>query len=255
MGGKRRQWLILILSLLCLAGLSVSSSGSALGDVTNNPDGSHTVTATFPNPPGFPCPSTFHGTTSTSLSAFVPRGARIVSHQLIFNPPCSGSGVTDSFNPDASEPPAAADDQTARDDFTVTCEQMGGCAVGSVSVTLEVTYFDPVPPPLPSDVVLPKKVGVDPQSGKGELRIHTNGATPLAIDRPALLRQKGHSPCSRTDHVPLNDARPLFNFKLNDKCLKTLDGKGKLTVRFDATLRNSAGSVPFTRKLKLVKKK
>jgi hypothetical protein len=138
-------------ALLGAGWVVAGAPSSALGDLTTNPDGSHTATVTFPNPPGFPCPSTFNGTTSTSLSVFVPLGAHIVSHQLTFNPPCAGTGVGETFNPNASDPPPAADDQTARDDFTVTCTTMGGCGSGVSEVTLAVTYFDPVAPPLPAN--------------------------------------------------------------------------------------------------------
>lgn len=254
--GKTRIGL-LIASLLCITGLSAACITTALGDVTTNPDGSHTVTAAFPNPPGFPCPTSFNGTTSTSMSAFVPSGARIVSHRLIFNPPCPGSAVTETFNPNASDPPPAPDDQTARDDFTVTCQQMGGCAGGHVSVTLEVTYFDPVAPPLPQDVVIPKTAKVDPKSGKGELRIRSDSEIADELDRISMdaLRR----PCWR-HYRPWRISPPegttgWLHFKLNERCLMTLDRKGTLRVVFDATLRNSAGHVPFTRKLKLVKKR
>ena len=276
MNGKRRVGL-LITSLLCITGLSAASATSALGDITTNPDGSHTATVTFPNPPGFPCPSTFNGTTSTSLSVFVPRGAQIVSHVLTFNPPCPGSGVTDSFNPDASDPPPAADDQTTRDDFIVTCQQMGGCAGGSVSVTLEVTYFDPLTsllPPAENQITAPQKVKV--KKNEAKFRVYYldwvgDAAASRDLDLTDAVMVALGGALQQREVFAAKRARPvnvatapdahvskgqstLVSFRLNARGRKAIAARGSLTVTLHMTLRSAGGSAPYAARMKLVKK-
>ena len=268
--GRLGLGLLFVISLLGVAALSAPGA-SAIPGCTDNPDGTHTCTSSIPNPPGVPCPTTFNGTTSISpgLVLFIPAGSVIQSHQLILQ--CPGSTVTENFDPNASSPPPSSGDQTVRDDFTVTCNQGGGCAGGHQAATLEVTYSDlfgvatgPKAPPSPTDVKFDPKAEVkdfrDWTIGTENLTGYDEGLTLLAI-----YLEKGFSKNRSADaaakQVPagtLNDTMipagksVTVTGRLNGRGRRALLAAGKLRVILRGTLTNSVGSTPFSAKLKLV---
>ena len=285
---QRRHWgllgLVLVTVLIGVGAGSAIAPGSAFAcTATNNPDGSHTCMDTQM----VPCPTVFNGTTSGFSVLFIPQGSPNITHT--FSLACPGSGLVETFDPNASMPAPPSGDQTARDDFVATCNLMGGCAGGTQAATFSVNYFDPAPPPgggggtaggsalVPPnilDVIIASKVKVDAKTGTGEVEVEyvkpedldmTDwllktffGAHPVKPKKQSLAVA---SPAKRViigtlsdAHVAAGQKRTVMHLKLNGKGRKALGALGKLSTTAQGTLSNSAGSTPLTTKLKLVAK-
>jgi hypothetical protein len=273
--------IVLVIVLMGASARSAVSPSSALAcTATNEPNGSHNCTDTQM----VPCPTAFNGTTSGFSALFIPQGSTTITHQ--FTLPCPGSGLSETFDPNAPMPVPPSGDQTARDDFTATCNLMGGCAGGTEMATFTVNFFDPPPPggggggggpilaPNADYVTLAKLVEVDPKTGSGELEFEFNkledydltdwflkaflGANPGHLKKSSLAvasRAKQVTIGTLADtHVASSQSRAVMRLKLNGRGRKALRALGKLKATAHGTLSNAAGSTAITRKLKLVAK-
>jgi hypothetical protein len=276
--------LVFCVALLGVAGSSAVSPTSAFACTpTTNPDASKTCT----DSQMVPCPTVFMGTTSGYSAIFIRQDALNITHQ--FSLACPGSGLSETFDPNASSPTPPSGERTARDDFTATCNLMGGCAGGMQMATFTVNYFDPSSgggstggetptlPPSASSLIVPPKVWVGPKQGEGEVPFDVEvehlppsdltdwflfaflGAHPVkpksrSLAAATVAKRVTIGTLSNV-HLGADQKKGVMPLKLNGKGLKALRALGKLTVTAQGKFSNAAGSTPVTRKLKLVAKK
>jgi hypothetical protein len=272
--------IVLVVVLLGAGTFSAASPSEALAcAATNNPDGSHTCSDTF----SVTCPTSNGGTTSGFAVFFVPQGSVNIGHQ--FSLACPGSGISETFDPNAAMPSPPAGDRTVRDDFVVTCNQMGGCGGGLLPATYTVTYNDPTfgggsttfvaPGPnwisLPTAPILVKKKKADVLVSWAILDPNFDTEQGLDLGDAFLFLLGGALP-KGNDKAGGSSAKKVLvgtlasthlagakgtsvALLLNGKGAAALRAAGKLTVRVTATLRDPAGSASFSGRLRLVAKK
>jgi hypothetical protein len=286
---KRGLTAVLVVSALAGAGLlsALSPSPAFACSPTTNLDGSKTCSG--PSFSDVPCPAaTGSGNAVTAFAVqFIPGDATVISHLLSIVPGCQNATVVESFDPNAPSPSPPTGEKTAKDSYTITCNTLP-CGPGTnPTTTFSVTFTQPTggggggggastpkSPPPATAVILPGKVLVDPATGKAviDLRftpepdeydlsdmviiILTNGG--LKPEERAALAAKSKKVnigSLANTHVAAGQTSAQIPLQLNGKGRKALRGSGTLHVTIRATLGNSAGSTPFSGKLKLVAKK
>jgi hypothetical protein len=282
--GPSRRWgllgIVLVVVLLGAGTFSAASPSTAFGcAATNNPDGSHTCSDTF----SVTCPTTNMGTTSGFAVFYIPQGSVNIGHQ--FSLACPGSGISETFDSNAAMPSPPAGDRTVRDDFVVTCNQLGGCGGGLLPATYTVTYNDPTfgggsttfvaPGPnwisLPTTPILVKKKEADVLVDWALLDPNFDKEQGLDLADAFLFVLGGQLPKAKAQAEASKGKRvlvgslanthlhgqkgTLVHLRLNKRGAAALAAAHKLRVQVTATLKNAAGSAPFSGTLRLIAKK
>jgi hypothetical protein len=288
---RRLLGIVITTSLLGLAWLMVLGPSPAQAqNCTDNGNGTTTCTQTSQQP--FFCPTSLNATSSGFARITVPSSAAILDHQLHFDVTCPGSTLSSSFNPNAGgvAPPGDVNTQV---DWTWTCTPTpANCTGGAVKPfgTSTVTYQNVggsavKPPPANPIAFAHPKIKLSAARAEAVQVLIERGVSPaaaieqsevvdwtlqdwvmfgLANARPVEPKSAGSLALTSAGkrigtlgdgHLAAGQTTVQLPLTLNKRGRKALLASGKLRAKVSCRVSDSAGSTPFSGKLKLVLKK
>jgi hypothetical protein len=290
---RRLLGIVITTSLLALAWLvELGPSPAQAQNCSDNGNGTTTCTQTSQQP--FFCPTSLNATSSGFARITVPSSSAILDHQLSFDVSCPGSTLSSSFNPNAGgiAPPGDVNTQV---DWTWTCTPTpANCTGGAVKPfgTSTVTYQNAAgsggsavkPPPANPIAFAHSKIKLSAARAEAVQVLIERGVSPAAaieqteeVDwnlqdwvmfgagfRPVQPRSAGSVALTSAGkrigtigdgHLAAGQTTVRLPLTLNKRGRKALLASGTLKAKVSCLVSDSAGSTPFSGRLKLVAKK